>query len=75
MATWKRLTLPAGEEPHTIDVNMELVCYMLSTQSGGTRLYFSLGDDKEAGAKSVMESLDEIHSSRVIGITMSHSSR
>ena len=57
MATWKRLTLPLGEEG-TIDVNMDLVCYMLSTQNGGTRLYFGAG---EATARSVMESVSEVH--------------
>jgi hypothetical protein len=65
MATWKRLTIPGpvpAGEPTTNDVNMEMVCYMVETAAGGTRLYFSIGSDKELYGLSYQESISEIHS-------------
>jgi hypothetical protein len=59
MANWKRLT---GQDGQAIDVNIDLVAYILTNADGFTELYFASGFSKEDGEQfvTVQDSPDQI---------------
>jgi hypothetical protein len=65
MARWKRLT--GTNSP--IDVNLDLIGYMLPNKDGFTELYFASGYSEQNGEQfvTVRETPDEIHMTIPLG--------